>query len=193
MPAERAAWRPGRESSTTVQAKGCSFMLKRRVQEEIGERLSARHLAEELKMRPSKRDHRPVMPSVTRILSRPPELATQVATPAASMASIASTTPGTGLQRRVTKGLQCVGLEPVDEIVRQRAAELALDDLDAGFHRAPHQAAHRLLDLQSRPSRWQRAGEAGVGERLAVDQHAVAIEYDQHAVLGIRTACRPPP
>ena len=44
MPAARAAWMPGSESSTTVQAKGCSFMRERRMQEEIGERLSARHL-----------------------------------------------------------------------------------------------------------------------------------------------------
>ena len=37
--------RPARESSTTVQSKGCTFMSMRGMQEEIGKRLAARHLA----------------------------------------------------------------------------------------------------------------------------------------------------
>ena len=44
MPADRAAWTPGTESSTTTQSKGCTFMCEGGVQEEIGKRLSARHL-----------------------------------------------------------------------------------------------------------------------------------------------------
>ena len=98
-----------------------------------------------------------------------------------------------GLQRRVAEGLHRVGLQAVDEIGRQLAAEFALDDLDAGFHRAAHQAAHRLLDAPVESLALERAGEAGVGEGLAVDQHPVAIEYDQHAPRIISKACRLPP
>ena len=53
MPAERAAWMPGSESSTTVQAKGCSFMRSAACRKRSGNGLP-RGTSEALKMRPSK-------------------------------------------------------------------------------------------------------------------------------------------
>ena len=81
-------------------------------------------------------------------------------------------------------------MQAIDEIVRQLAAEDALDDLDTGFHRAAHQAPHRLLDRPIEPVRLERRREAPVGERLTVDQHAVTIENDQHSFVS--KACHPP-
>src|SRR5690349_3072511 len=95
MPAALAACTPGTESSTTMLSNGCSFIAIAACRKRSGNGLP-RGTWLELKMRPSKRASRPVTPSDTSILSKPPELATQVATPAASSASIASWMPGTG-------------------------------------------------------------------------------------------------
>ena len=96
MPAARAAWMPGTESSTTTQSKGCTSMAMAACRKRSGNGFP-RGTWLELKMRPSNRSHRPVRPSVKRIFSGEPELATQVAIPAACSASTASFTPATGI------------------------------------------------------------------------------------------------
>ena len=65
----------------------------------------------------------------------------------------------------------------------------SFDDLGTGFHRAAHQTPHRLLDRPVEALALKRAGETVIRQRLAVDQHAVAIENNKHART-IRTACR---
>ena len=92
---------------------------------------------------------------------------------------------GDRLQGRVAEALVGDRLHLLEEVVRQLAAELSLDDLEAGLQRQAHQAAHRLLDRPVEALRLQRAGEARVGQRLAVDQNAVAIEDDNNVY------CRP--
>ncbi len=123
---------------------------------------------------------------------------TQVTAPAASMASIAAMTRGTAHKGCVLKRLHRVGLQPVDEVRRQGAVRFALDDLHAGFHRAAHQPAHRFLDAPVQSLALEGASKAGVGDRLAVDQHAIAIKDYEHAPSvsrpgSISKACRLPP
>ena len=146
MPASRAACTPGTESSTTTQSNGCSFIAIAACRKRSGNGLP-RGTWLELKMRPSNRSHRPVRPSVKLHLlrrARACDAGREAVAPAAP--AIASFMPGTGCKRRVAEG--CVGdrLHLLEEVVRQLAAELRLDDLDAGLQRPAHQAAHRLLD-----------------------------------------------
>ena len=60
----------------------------------------------------------------------------------------------------------CAGLQTIDEVSRQLAAKNAFDDLDARLHRAPHQAAHRLLPRAV--ARWcRRLSSAGLTSSAA--------------------------
>ena len=88
---------------------------------------------------------------------------------------------GDRLERRVAKALVGHHLHLLEEIVGQLAADLGFADLEGRLERQAHQAAHRLLDRPVRFLRFERAGKARVGERLTVDQHAVAVEDDEHA------------
>ena len=201
MPAERAACTPGTESSTTTQSKGCTFMLMAACRKRSGNGFP-RGTWLALKMRPSNRSHRPVRPSVKRIFSGEPELATQVSRPAFCKRDDRVLHAGDGLQRRIAKALIGDRLHLLDEVVGQLAAELGLADLHAGLQRQAHQAAHRLLDRPVEALRLERPRKARVGERLAVDQHAVAVEdHQQERPSSVASAregadvsrvCRPP-
>jgi hypothetical protein len=116
---------------------------------------------------------------VNLILSTLPELATQVSRPGLLYGLDRLPDARHSLERRGAETVVGDDLHLLDEVFRKLAAASSASTISTqDFSDRPIRRRIVLLDDQSRPWRLERRGKARVGQRLAVDQHAVAIEND---------------